>query len=288
MRPELPIFLATPRSRSTALQTLASPYMETVLGLYSLGHQTEFFKEYSHRYFSDDVHLDRTNYMEYFPLNRENSPITHHFVYPTIYNNKMQRNAHKLQVLSQEKKLGRYYNIKIMAEDININEKLDIKFDNSMLDFFFDRTFVITRRRDIKGMSLSLLLSLHTNLWHKRDLNKSKYEDLYETPITINTQLLSSIIPSLKAASMTDQFETHIQRSGYKHHTFYYEDMTTLEDMKTALDTVFGNRDWRSFASDEFIENSLPKKLEIDYKRVITNIDEIEEGIEYLIENMFG
>jgi hypothetical protein len=58
--------------------------------------------------------------------------------------------------------------------------------------------------------------------------------------------------------------------------------------MKTALDTVFGNKVWRSYASDEFIEMSLPKKLEIDYKKVITNLDEIEQGVEYLIENIFG
>ena len=288
MKTELPIFFATPRSRSTALMTLASPYMETVLGLHPLGHQTEFFKEYSHRYFSEDIHLDRTNLMEYFPLNRENVPISHHFVYPPIYNNKGQRTGHKLQVLSQEKKIGRNYNIKIMADDITINEKLDEKFDRSIMDFFFDRTFVITRRKDIKGMALSLLLSLHTNLWHKRELNKSKYDDLYENPITINPNLCTVIIPTLKAASMMDQFETHIQRSGYKHHTFYYEDLTTIEDMKTALDTVFGNKVWRSYASDEFIEMSLPKKLEIDYKKVITNLDEIEEAVEYLIENIFG
>ncbi len=188
--------------------TLASPYMEAVLGLHPLGHQTEFFKEYSHRYFSKDVHLDRTNLMEYFPLNRENVPISHHFVYPPIYNNKGQRTGHKLQVLSQEKKIGRNYNIKIMADDITINEKLDEKFDRSIMDFFFDRTFVITRRKDIKGMSLSLLLSLHTNLWHKRDLNKSKYEDLYENPIIINPELFTSILPSLKAASMMEEVLT--------------------------------------------------------------------------------
>lgn len=288
MRIKLPIFFATPRSRSTALMELATPYTESVLGLHSLGHQTEFFQEYSHRYFSEDVHLGRANLMEYFPLNRENAPITHHFVYPSIYNNKRQRLGHKLQVLQQERKVGRHYNIKIMAEDININENLDEKFDRSILDFFSDRTFVITRRKDIKGMALSLLFSLHTKLWHKRSASELKYDLLKENPITINPKLGVSIIPALKAAAMMDQFETHLERSGYKHHTFYYEDLTTIEDMKVALDKVFGNQIWRSNVSDEYIEYNLPKKLDLDYSKAIVNLEEINEEIEYLIEGIFG
>lgn len=288
MRTDLPIFLATPRSRSTALMELATPYMENVLGLLSLGHQTEFFQEYSHRYFADDNYLRRTNYMEYFPLNRENAPITHHFVYPPIYNSKKQRIGHKLQVLQHEKKAGRHYNIKIMAEDIDINEEWDEKFDRSILDFFYGRTFVITRRKDIKGMALSLLVSMHTNLWHKRSASESKYDFLKENPITINPELGVSIIPTLKAAAMMDQFETHLERSGYKHHTFYYEDLTTIEDMKVALDQVFGNQVWRSYVSDEYIEHNLPKKIDIDYTKVIKNLEEVNEEIEYLIEGIFG
>lgn len=288
MKNNLPIFFATPRSRSTVLMELASPYMESVLGLYSLGNQTEFFQEYSYRYFTQDVHLDRTNAMEYFPLNRQGAPITHHFVYPSIYHNKKQRDGHKLQVLHQEKNAGRHYNIKIMAEDIEVNESLDDRFDKSILDFFSDRTFVITRRKDIKGMAMSLLLSLHTKLWHKRDLNQSKYDYLKDNPVTINPELGVSIIPTLKAAAMMDRFETHLERSGYKYHTFYYEDLTTIEDMKVALDQVFGNQIWRSYISDEYIEHNLPKKLDLDYSKVIVNLEEINEEIEYLIEGIFG
>jgi len=288
MNTELPIFFATPRSRSTALMTLAAPYMESGLGLYSLGHQTEFFLEYSHRYFMHDVNLDRRNVMEYFPLNRENAPITHHFVYPPIYNDKKQRNSHKLQVLQQEKKAGRHYNIKIMSEDIPARNSIDEKFNRTIIDFFSDRTFVITRRKDIKGLAFSLLVSLHTNLWHKRETNQSKYEKLYENPIVINPELCVSILPTLRSVAMMDLFENHIQRSNYKSHTFYYEDLTTVEDMKCALDTVFGHTQWRDHLSDEYVELSLPRPLNLDYGDIIVNYDDISEILDSIIENIFG
>lgn len=285
---ELPIFFAAPRSRSTALMELASPYMEKALGLYSLGYQTEFFKEYSHRYFSKDVHLDREGLMEYFPLNRENAPITHHFVYPPIYNDKKQRTWHKLQVLQNEKKVGRHYNLKIMAEDISVSDKKEERFDSSILDFFSDRTFVITRRKDVKGMAFSLLIAFYTNLWHKREKNQSKYDDLLENPVTINPDLCISIIPSLRASAQMDQFENYIQRSGYKHHTFYYEDLNEVIDMQYSLDQVFGDQMWREYITEEYIDTALPKNLELDYSKVIINFEEINERIDYLIESIFG
>jgi len=289
MNTKLPIFFSMPRSRSTALLTLATPYMENSLGLHSLGGQTEFFQEYSYRYITDDMQRDRKYSMEYFPLNRENSPITHHFVYPAIYNSKFQRTNHKLQVLNQEKIAGREYNIKIMAEDIFIGDnKLDEKYDRNIFDFFSNRKYVITRRKDIKGMSFSLLVSMHTNLWHKRNANEFKYADLQQKPITINPGLCTSIIPSLRAAAMMDLFENYIERSGYSHNTFYYEDLTTVEDMKVALDTVFENKIWREYINDEFIEYSLPKPLNLNYKEIITNYDEINDIIEAMHESIFG
>jgi hypothetical protein len=288
MKTKPPIFFANPRSKSTALQTLASPYMEASLGLLPLGHQTEFFREYSHRYFFNDSHLDRKNRAEYFPLNRENTPITHHFTYPPIYSTKGQRDGHKLQVLKNEKDQGREYNIKIMSEDIYPNLKKDHRWDRSILDFFSDRTFVITRRRNVKTLAFSLLVSLHTNLWHKRESNKDRYQDLYNNPITINKELCTAIIPSLKSTAMMDQFEEYIKKSGYKSHTVYYEDLITLEDMKDTLDKVFDNNAWREYINDDFIDRSMPRALNLDYKEIIKNYDEVSERINQTLEYAIG
>jgi len=288
MKPELPIFFSTPRSRSTALQTLAAPYMETVLGLLSLGYQTEFFQEYSHRYSFNDNRLDQKSRAEYFPLNRENTPITHHFTYPPIYSSKSQRDGHKLQVLQNERAQGREYNIKIMSDDVLLNPGKDWRWDRGNLDFFSDRTFVITRRRNIKTLAFSLLVSLHTELWHKRENDKDGYQDLYDNPITINSELCTSIIPSLKSTVMMDQFEEHIQKSGYKSHTFYYEDLVTLEDMKDALDKVFNNKVWRGYLSDEYITNAMPQPLNLDYEKIIANYDEISKKIDSVLTYVVG
>lgn len=288
MKPELPIFFSTPRSKSTALQTLASPYMETVLGLIPLGHQTEFFQEYSHRYFFNDNRLDKSYRAEYFPLNRENSTITHHFVYPPIYSDKLQRDGHKLQVLRNEKSQNREYNIKIMSTDVFLNPQKDYKWDRGILDFFSNRTFIITRRKDIKGLAFSLLVSLHTNLWHKRNYNQNKYNELYNEPITINPELCTVILPTLKSASMMDQFENHIKKFGYKHHTFYYEDLVTLEDMKQTLDTVFKNKVWREYLNDQYLEASMPQPLNLDYTKIIANYDEVSKRIDSTLEYVFG
>lgn len=288
MKPELPIFFATPRSRSTALMTLAAPYMTNKLNLLSLGHQTEFFLEYSHRYFVQDSNLGTTNRLEYFPLNRENSPISHHFVYPPIYKSKQQRQGHKLQVLKSEKREGRNYNIKIMSSDIIPSPTKDWKFDKSIIHFFSDRTFVITRRRDVKGLAFSLLVAAYTNLWHKRSSNEQKYQDLYDNPITINPELCTVIEEDLKSTALMDMYEGEIQKAGYKNHVFYYEDLTTIEDMKVALDQVFGHKLWREGLDDQFIESSMPKALNLDYTKIIANYDQVEKRVESTIKHIFG
>ena len=188
MKNKLPVFLATPRSRSTALLSLAGPYAQAALRMHSLGYQTEFFQEFSSRYYQKDELSDSTKLMEYFPLNRQDAPITHHFVAPPIYGNKMQRDSHKLQVLHQERKVGREYLIKIMSSDLKRLDNPE-KFNKSIIDFFSENTFVVTRRRDVKGLAFSLLVSYHTNLWHKRANNEHRYQDLYDNPITINCYL---------------------------------------------------------------------------------------------------
>lgn len=288
MKTKLPIFFSNPRSKSTALQTLAAPYMENSLGLLPLGHQTEFFNEYSHRYFFEDQHQEVSKRAEYFPLNRENQAISHHFVYPPVYTSKTQRDGHKIQVLRNEKAEGREYNIKIMSDNITLNQEKDHKWDRSILDFFADRAFVITRRRNVKTLAWSLLVSYHTNLWHKREANKGRYEDLYDNPITMNPELTLSVLESLKSTAMMDQFEDHIKKSGYESHTLYYEDLVTLEDMKDALDKVFDNKVWREYINDDFIQRSMPQQLNLDYKKIIKNYDEMEERIDWALKYVIG
>lgn len=286
MKNKLPVFLATPRSRSTALLSLAAPYTEAALRMHSLGYQTEFFQEFSSRYYQKDELLDSTKLMEYFPLNRQNAPITHHFVAPPIYGNKMQRDSHKLQVLNQERKAGREYLIKIMSSDLRRPDSLE-KFNKSIIDFFSENTFVVTRRRDVKGLAFSLLVSYHTNLWHKRASNESKYQDLYDNPITINPELCTVISESLNMVAMMDKVEAHLEASGYSYHTFFYEDMITLEDMKDSLDLVFGNKIWREYLSDAYIERAIPRPLELDYEKVIENYDKLEKRVDMMIRDIF-
>ena len=288
MKNKLPIFFAVPRSRSTALMTLAGPYMTDILRLIPLGDQTEFFQEWSHRYFCKDTKRDVETRMEYFPLNRENAPITHHFVSPPIYNDKLQRISHKIQVLKHEKKVGRNYNIKIMSEDIVSSQVNDNRFDRSILDFFSDRKFVITRRKDIKGLALSLILSIQTNLWHKRSSNTGKWDELENNQIFINPELCTMLRPILRSVALMDKFENELERSGYQYQTVYYEDMTTLEDMKVVLDQVFDTTTWRDTLSDSYIESALPKNLGIDYKSVISNYDEVADRIDMIIREIFG
>ena len=288
MKPKLPVFFATPRSKSTALMSLSGPHMTNKLGLFPLGSQTEFFREWSHRYFIQDQNLNQNYRTEYFPLNRENSPISHHFVYPPIYKNRYQRMGHKLKVLQEEKRQGRNYNIKIMSTDITGSGQKDIRFDKDLFHFFADRSFVITRRRNMKTLAFSLLVAVHTNMWHKRANNQERYDDLYKNPITINPELCTIIEPDLRSTAKMDFFESEIEKAGYQYHTFYYEDLTTLEDMKVALDQVFGNKLWRESLTDEYLSSSMTKPLELDYEKIIANYDEVEKRVDSTIKHIFG
>lgn len=287
IKTKLPVFFAAPRSRSTPLLTLAAPYAIHRLGMHDLGYQTDFFQEYSSRYYQKDEVLNSTKSMEYFPLNRENAPITHHFVSPPIYKDKFQRDSHKLQVLNHEKKAGRHYLIKVMSQDLRRIDD-DKKINKQIVDFFNDSIFVMTRRKDVKGLAFSLLVSYHTNLWHKRANNEDKYENLYDNPIEINPELCTIITPDLKSTALMDQVEDHIKNSGYTYHNFYYEDLTTLEDMKVALDSVFGNTAWREYVRDDILERTMTKPLNLDYSKIIYNYDRIEEKIDMMLKDIFG
>lgn len=87
---------------------------------------------------------------------------------------------------------------------------------------------------------------------------------------------------------MMDQFEEYIKKSGYKSHTVYYEDLITLEDMKDTLDKVFDNNAWREYINDDFIDRSMPRALNLDYKEIIKNYDEVSERINQTLEYAIG
>lgn len=286
MKQKAPIFIAAPRSRSTALFSLAARAVETKFSLKSLGQNTEFFNEWSWRNFCKDTSNGSLNNTEYFPINKPNG-LSHHYVYPPILSNKAERNNHKVKVLKFEKKMGREYNIKIMAPNLFYRDETKYRYADDVIDFFGDRKFVITRRRDVKGLALSLLVATHTQMWHKRETNTESYDDLYENPITINPELCTVITPDLQSLARLDGLEESLAQRKYDYEVFYYEDMSTVDDMKNCLDIVFETDSWRQTVSDEFIEKTMTQDIKLDYRRAIANYDKLEQRIDATLNNIF-
>lgn len=281
-----PIFIAAPRSRSTALFSLAARAVEQKYGLLPLGQNTEFFNEWSWRNFVQDDVTGHSNRAEYFPINKQGG-LSHHYVYPPILNNRAERNNHKIQVLRHEKSQGRNYNVKIMAHNLFYRDEKKYRTSEDIIDFFSDRQFVITRRKDIRGLALSSLVATHTKLWHKRNSNKDAYLNLYKNPITINPELCTVIRPDLEALMRMDSLEDTLSQRKYDYKVLYYEDLTTVDDMKKALDDVFQTDKWRATITDEFIENSMPQNINLDYEKAIANYNKISTRVDTLIYDIF-
>ena len=286
MKQKAPIFIATPRSRSTALFTLAATAAETKFKLKSLGQNTEFFNEWSWRNFSHDSVTKAISSTEYFPINKP-SGISHHYIYPPILKNKAERNVHKVRVLKYEKEMGREYNLKIMSTNLFYRDEKKYRQADDIIDFFGDRKFVITRRRDVKGLALSLLVANHTQMWHKREANSESYNDLYENPITINPEMCTVITPDLQSLVKLDSLEESLKHRKYDYEVFYYEDMSTVEDMKNCLDVVFETDAWRQTVSDDQIEKHMTKDINLDYHKAIANYDKLEQRVDATLRNIF-
>lgn len=282
MKKKAPVFIAAPRSRSTALFTLAAPWAEQYYGLISLGQNTEFFNEFSWMNYAHDMNTGHDNRMEYFPVNSKRG-LSHHYVYPPFLNNKLERNHHKIRVLQHEQKQGRNYNVKIMTDNFFSQRNGGWWIDEELLDFYSNRKMVITRRKDLKGLAFSLLLANTTGLWHRRNRNEADYERVKNGSTYINPNLTSIIRRELESLKRLDRLEDIIQGRGYPFFTFYYEDLKNIEDMSNALDMVYGNDEWRKTINQQYLDAIMTKDMQIDYTTAIENYEEVEKSVNMLI-----
>lgn len=252
-----PIFLAEPRSRSTVLMEMSAYYVDS-LNLLPLGKDTEYFNDYTHVCtFSDG------SPMELLPF-RKASGMTMHYVYPHVFNKSNERIGYKLGVLQQEKEAGREYSIKIMTNNL----KPDI------VDFFADRTFIITKRDDTVGQIMSLVFAKVTNLWHKRSRNESVYESI--TPFNVgDITLRESIREVLISKQLLHAALEDLAKKNIKFHLFDYDDLKTERQRISALNSAFEKQNWPVQTPGQETQN-----IRLDYTTIFNNYPEVLEKIQ--------
>ena len=134
-----PFFLCEPRSRSSILFETAQYWAQQRYGLLPLEGHTELFLEVSRNALHLDAKTDEKFECELYPI-ANGAELNIHYIYPHVLKTSSARNLHKIEMLRKLRSQGKNYNIK---GTMNLVHTID-----PMLDFFSDRTFVITRRRD--------------------------------------------------------------------------------------------------------------------------------------------
>lgn len=234
---------------------MCGPHMEEC-GYISLGRDTEYFNSFTH--VQRFIEGNEEHSMELLPLVSA-SGMSMHYVYPHLFHDSYERVQHKLDILRMEKRAGREYIIKVMYDSVTIH----------MLQFFSDRPFVITKREDVKGAALSLILAFVLGTWHKRDRNASLYDSLYDTPITIENDLIDyAKADSINALENMYRIIDVVESRGFKSFVYDYDDLKTFEQRASALNNIFGEKDWADGPN-------VTRDIQADYSKIFKNYDKI-------------
>lgn len=257
-----PIFLSQPRSRCLPLMEMCNEYLVSNAGLISLKEDVEYFASFTRNCTADVNGLNLP--MELIPTPRKTG-MTMHYTYPPVFSDINNRLHFKLQTLRAEKEAGREYNIQIMFNSLTLE----------MFDFFSDRTFVVTKRDDIKGSFLSTILAKRLNIWNRRSRNEHIYESLEKNPVHIRSDIIEDSYNYIVSYKRLDQIVDLLQKRNLKFHIFDYNDLQSSEQRSEALDTIFEHPDWRK---DLPIDPAMD--IAVDYSKIFYNYDEVIEKVE--------
>lgn len=258
----LPISL--PRSRSTFLFESLMGYQEHLGLLVPLNH-SEYFLEHNRNVEFFDAKTGNHVPTEIFPV-VFNNRISMQFMYPPLFKDSQSRSDYKLKILREEKDKGREYYIKSTSQISDNIEKI--------IDFFSDRTVLLTKRQDMIDNVLSAQFAWETKLFHCREDNIDLYMKHVKDGIVLDVSRFHFYINYV--LNSFNKVEIYLKENNIKHETLYYEYLTDDDYISEALDTD----EWIRYRKPAHI---LTKHIEKDYSKIIKNYDECVSVIKDLL-----
>lgn len=260
-----PFFISAPRTRSSVLFETARYYVEDVFNLKPLDGHTELFLEYSRNAEFYDVKVDEYHTAELYPIAHEGN-LKVHYIYPHVFNTRNERNLHKIRILKDLKEQGHEFNIK---GTINIVEGY-----KEILNFYSDRHFVITKRRNTEDYVCSLLYAYTSKLFHARPNNLERYRSIMDAGITVSQELLN-LVPQLLAQTIELwNVQEFIKSNNCTCTVTYYEDLDTQENIDTTITKILGTDEWKKYLPENILDK-VPLKIDKDYSKIISNYEEV-------------
>lgn len=204
---------------------------------------------------------------ELYPLIQHNE-LKIHYIWPHVHGNREQRNLHKLEILKKLKNKGKHYNIKGTT---NI-----IATPNEVIDFFSDRHFVITRRKDMEQNALSLLYARATKLFNARSDNVKRYKKILKDGIYITQENLDVLPKYFEQWKKLNNLENLLNEKNLEYTVVYYEEMNSVNEIYSVIDNLYKTQQWRQHLPHD---SDIPILIEKNYKDVIHNYKEVVERI---------
>ena len=253
--------VSLPRTRSSVVYELLRGY-NLHQGLKEVEGHSEFFLEWGRNMELCDRKVNQYHTTELYPVSHEDK-LEMHFVYPWILKTSEARNAYKINLLKKEKANGREYYIK---GTLNIGPGHE-----EILDFYKDRKIIITERDDVEAMYMSFFFAWESKIFHARKNNLDLYKSKLSEGVIVPKQIILDYIPFVK---QMDQIKTHLKENDFDYSVLTYEQLDDID----VISEVVGSDEWKKYADHD----SLPIKVDKDYKKLIKNYDEVKQ---ILIDN---
>lgn len=210
------------------------------------------------------------------PLYRDHNMTMHH-IYPPVFPDIKTAIHEKLEQLKLARFEGNEFNVKGTIECA--------KNPSEILEFFKDRKLVITKRHDMVELVASTMFAVAIKAFHMRPSNREQYLKSLENPITLSPMHLQTARELLEFIHELWQMENLARDRGMSVHVTYYEDLDTKEAIREELNAILETDEWIQYVRSEDEDHVGPPILiEKDYKKLITNYDELKD----LVENEYA
>lgn len=269
-----PFFISAPRTRSSVLFETAQYYVEDVFKLKKLGNHTELFLEFSRNAEFHNAKVGEMHSAEIYPIARQGE-LNVHYIYPPVFKSCKERNLHKLETLRYLKNQGHQFNIKGTVQVAESHQEI--------IDFYSDRHFVITKRRNIENYVLSYYTAYLTKIFHARENNHQRYMDILDNRVYVPPEQFDKAIRLLNITKQVWDLEYYLQEKGLSYSVTYYEDLDTQDKIDNTLTEILGTADWKNYLPDDY-HKQIPIKVDKVYTELISNYEDFKPVLQRQIE----
>lgn len=270
-----PFLISPPRTRSSILYYTMAEYVQKKHGLMLIQNHSELFLEYNQSLTITDHKSKSTHPGEMIPFLGES--ISMHSVYPYVFQNLKERNMYKLNMLKEAKSQGKNFYFKGTFQVSETAEEI--------IDFFSDRHFVITKRRNTLDQLCSLLFAKHHRMFIVFDANaehvKNYKSNVLEGAVITDFERVARYV--IEETQKLYALEEILQKKNLEYSVAYYEDMNTWDNIIQTAGKILGDSEWRHTIPNLSPKN-MPMNTEVDYSKTIKNYTEVKSKLLELIE----